>query len=313
MCSNYPRVLNSVGGLVERSLYLSCPEAARLVLTDPDAMLFEDSEAEVPPHRAAVVSSIDDTFAEHLRTTRAQITRILKERSRPFWLRMTALGLAIDKLAAHEPEFAATILEEHLQTLRRGAFEGIVGSREEAMSLQFETALELIIGRISAEYTAPRFLECYADFMRGLGWTNESTMPELLARYRFASQNYLQPFLDRHGYFFENWALNHVFRSLFPYGAKRPDQTMTIDARAESVRDSFALMAGHYAIMRTVLIGMSALYGQDLTMGHALKVVQSATKAFQHSRSFAVQMLQYFANQPGDRMRNLAALLANVQ
>src|ERR1035438_6884142 len=33
LCSTYPRVLNAIGGALERSFHLSCPEAARLLLS----------------------------------------------------------------------------------------------------------------------------------------------------------------------------------------------------------------------------------------------------------------------------------------
>ena len=35
MCATYPRVVSSIGGVTEKALSLSCPEAARLVLLNP--------------------------------------------------------------------------------------------------------------------------------------------------------------------------------------------------------------------------------------------------------------------------------------
>lgn len=43
-CATYPRILNDVDGVLERSLYLSCPEAARLVLLNKKPMQFNSSE-----------------------------------------------------------------------------------------------------------------------------------------------------------------------------------------------------------------------------------------------------------------------------
>ena len=44
MCASYPRVMNVVDGVLERSLDLSCPEAARLVLLDHSPMEFDEDE-----------------------------------------------------------------------------------------------------------------------------------------------------------------------------------------------------------------------------------------------------------------------------
>jgi lysine-N-methylase len=47
MCSAYPRVTNVVDDVLQRSLDLSCPEAARIVLLDPNPMQFDEDEG--PP------------------------------------------------------------------------------------------------------------------------------------------------------------------------------------------------------------------------------------------------------------------------
>ena len=48
MCSMYPRLMNVVDDTLQRSLDLSCPEAARLVLLDPEPMRFDSDEG--APH-----------------------------------------------------------------------------------------------------------------------------------------------------------------------------------------------------------------------------------------------------------------------
>ena len=42
---SYPRVMNVVDDVLQRSLDLSCPEAARMVLLDPNPMEFDEEEA----------------------------------------------------------------------------------------------------------------------------------------------------------------------------------------------------------------------------------------------------------------------------
>ncbi len=50
MCGRYPRGMNMVDDVLQRSLDLSCPEAARIVLLDPDPMQFDEEEG--PAHDA---------------------------------------------------------------------------------------------------------------------------------------------------------------------------------------------------------------------------------------------------------------------
>src|SRR5208282_1770811 len=44
-CATYPRLVNVVDDVMQRSLDLSCPEAARIVLLDPDPMQFDEDES----------------------------------------------------------------------------------------------------------------------------------------------------------------------------------------------------------------------------------------------------------------------------
>ena len=62
------------------------------------------------------------------------------------------------------------------------------------------------------------------------------------------------------------------------------------------MRHSFILLAVHYAIIRTVLIGMAALHKDNLGTQHVVKLVQSYSKAFLHSTSFEVAAIEYLKN-----------------
>jgi lysine-N-methylase len=305
MCSSYPRVWNRVRTTTERSLHLSCPEAARLVLTDPDAMLFEESEAEEPASRPGMVSVIDDAPARHVAAARDLIIAILKQRSRPLPSRLGALSRAVEKLAGLPPEHAPAILEEQLRS-------EVPEERAKAMpAVQLETILELIVARIGTGYTSPRFLECYSEFMQGLQWTAESSMDELVTRYRLAARTHFEPFETRHPWVFENYLINYVFRTLFPYGRRSPDRRTVTDFSEGSVKDSFLLMVTHYAIIRTILIGMSGLHGDGLNLAHVVKLVQSCTRTFQHSSLIAADMLRFIHAQPQSLSGNITLLLAD--
>src|SRR5581483_10386337 len=43
-CTSYPRARNVVNGVVEESMSMSCPEAARLAFPDPTSMEFDETE-----------------------------------------------------------------------------------------------------------------------------------------------------------------------------------------------------------------------------------------------------------------------------
>jgi lysine-N-methylase len=147
--------------------------------------------------------------------------------------------------------------------------------------------------------------------MRGLGWTAESTIEQLAGRYRHALQSYYLPFVRAHEHFFENCLLNYMFRTLFPYGRRQPDTKISIDRSGEWMKDSYLLLATHYAILRTLLIGMAALHGDSLNIKHALKLAQSCSKAFQHSNSFSSVILQFLKQNRQDSVPGVVSLVTD--
>jgi lysine-N-methylase len=310
LCSTYPRVWNMKGGRIEKSLHLSCPEAARLVLTDPDAMAFDDSPEESPSQRAGSITDVAGAADERLDQVTILATEVIKERSVPLWQRIVSLGFAVDRMAGVDATRAATILKNHLAGLRQGLFRGIFADRQAAPAYQLETVLELIVARLGKDHTPGRFLECYGEFMGGLAWTKESTMEELIDRYRQASRDYFQPFMRRNEHLLENFLISYVFRTLFPYRRRQPDQTFAIDFNKESMRNAFLALSAHYAIIRTVLVGMAALHKNELCVEHAVKLVQSYSRAFLYSETFEPLIIDFLGKNAGYATFGIAALVS---
>jgi lysine-N-methylase len=306
LCSTYPRVLNRTEGALEKSLHLSCPEAARLALSDPEAMILSERAEESLPHRAGSVSVVEGAD-ETLDRVRTLMIEVIGERSFPLWQRVLCLGFAVDRIADVDTKRAVKIMQNHVNAFRQGLFQGVFAARQAAPAYQLETVLNLIVIRLGADYTTPGFLDCYKDFMLGLAWTNESTMEDLAARYQRASEEYFQPFARAHAHLLENHLINYIFRTLFPYRRKLPDRTYAMDTSRESMKNSFLLLAAHYAIIRTVLIGMAALHKADISIDHAIKLVQSYSKAFMHSSSFETVIIESLNNP--DAAYRIAALV----
>ena len=104
MCSTYPRVMNVVDDVLQRSLDLSCPEAARLVLLDPDPMEFDEEEG--PPHDArlghlSVLTTSNGNSGkpyQYFREIRGLVIWLLQYRAYPLWKRLVILGSLCDQL-----------------------------------------------------------------------------------------------------------------------------------------------------------------------------------------------------------------------
>lgn len=80
VCQFYPRFSTEIGMRREMGLCLSCPEAARLILTNPEPIRFHEYEADAG---AVIPHDVDAALYFQLLTSRQTMLRILQDRTRP--------------------------------------------------------------------------------------------------------------------------------------------------------------------------------------------------------------------------------------
>jgi lysine-N-methylase len=81
MCATYPRIVNRVDDVLQRSLDLSCPEAARLALLNPNPIEFAGGDSDAP-----------EVDFPGLREARRRAISLLQDRSYPIATRLLMLG-----------------------------------------------------------------------------------------------------------------------------------------------------------------------------------------------------------------------------
>ena len=303
MCSAYPRITNVVDDVFQRSLDLSCPEAARIVLLDPNPMQFDEEEGPPRDPRLGHMSVLSTSAnpSRHFREIRAFVIWLLQYRAYPLWKRLAILGALCDELQeVSEDGSTSTILEQYRDAVSFNRLDDLLDNERTQPAVQLEIVLELIVGRISSDFTPARFLDCYRQFMQGLEWTERSSMSDIGIRYAEASSRYFEPFLTRHEYMLEHYLVSYVHRTLFPLGPQE-----------SSIRDHCLMLIVHYAVIQTVLIGVAGFRKIDFNTGHALHVIQSATKTFGHSLTFPAQARKILREHKIERCTGLAMLVRN--
>ena len=296
MCSAYPRVMNIVDDVLQRSLDLSCPEAARIVLLDPNPIEFDEEEGPPRDPRLANLSVLhtsngtSDKPYEHFRAIRGFVIWLLQYRAFPLWKRLVILGSLCDRLqaltAAGRNSQVLEVLDAYRDAVDRDLGGQTLNNHAPRPAAQLELVLELIVGRISSDFTGPRLLECYQKFMQAMDWTVESSMNDIGRRYAAAHAEYYAPFLGRHEHMLEHYLVSYVHRTLFPLGPQESSRGQAVHHIAHSIGEQCLLMTVYYAIVQTLLIGVAAFHKTEFGKGHAIQVIQAFTKAFEHSPSF---------------------------
>lgn len=295
-CATFPRIVNKSGYTTEISLDLSCPEAARLALLDPAPMRFYLRPAGAPTPPSVATSNNWAVTPAYFSETRRLIFSVLQNRRYSVPARLTLLAHICDKLAANtEPETVPTILDGFTYAIDNGLFDAHLSEIPANSAVQLSVVLELIVSRIQADAVPRRFLIAYAQFMQGLGWTEQSTMADISARYQEAYSNVYQPFMAKHAYILENYLVAYTFKTLFPLGGDVANRMMNVNQLGHPIRVHYLQLAAHFAIVKTLLIGLSGLHGEAFAAEHVVDTIQACSKALDHIPSFGSQVVNLLA------------------
>ncbi len=321
MCASYPRVMNVVDDVLERSLDLSCPEAARLVLLDPSPMEFDEDEGRPNVGRLGHLSMLTTSSGtsgkpyQYFREIRGLAIWLLQYRAYPLWKRLVVLGSFCDELHAMALEGrhlqTIEIVEAYRDAANRNLFDQALENHCAQPVAQLELILELIVARIGSDFTPPRFLACYQEFMQGIDWTAQSSMDDIARNFGSVHQQHYAPFMNQHEHMLEHYLVNYVHRTLFPLGPQESNRGLSVHHIATSIRDQCLRMMVHYAIIETVLVGLAGFHKAEFGSGHVVQVIQSFTKAFEHSLTFPERTLQILEEKGVKTCAGLAILIRN--
>ena len=288
ICRSYPRITRRIDGLLETALCLSCPEAARLVLLNPQ-LTAEEAGDHSRYHQSLRVrpesSRANGSPHQFLWEIRSFTLLLLRDRTYALWQRLFLLGLFCKRLdeliASRQMGLVPELLKTYAEIADKGSVRSLMDEMPTQTTLQLAVVMEVI--RRQLEMTDAghvHFRECIQDFLQGIGSDAAGLPIESLApAYGNAYAHYYHPFTEQYPFLLENYLINQVFRTRFPFGVS-PNGTPS-DAQAE-----FLTMCAHYGVMKGLLIGMAGHYGESLSTAHVVKLVSTFARAVEHCPGF---------------------------
>jgi lysine-N-methylase len=304
-CSRYPRALAQFNGRPLQALFLSWPEAARLVLLSP-RLLSADDDRDFPLENSQTLAGLQPLSLQ----LRSFAVQLLQDRAYPLWQRLFVLGIVcrrIHELTASQqmsrvPQLIGQYAEMMAQGLLRPHLDGI----PPRPGLQFDLVLGLIRRRLQIEQPEAGFAASVADFLVGIQHSPDTPPQESANHYHNAYTGYYQPFSQTHPGFLENYLINYLFRTRFPFA----DTVDCVEPAIDPLR-SHLLMALHYRVLHSLLIGAAARYGNDFSSTHAVQTVQRFARSVEHNVGFLDELKTLAAAPDFRNTDGLALLLAN--
>ena len=339
-CATFPRYIHRAGDLTEKSLTLSCPEAARLVLLDPNLLTdgFSIPDSSSIPDRSSTPDSVSATASRHgdpapqlpsassdpptkepaptlpenFWPIRTVVLNLLRNRLYPLWQRLFLIGVLcrrLDAISSGELNLAVpAFLNDFEASLASGALRPAMETLPLDRGAQLDLVLRLAGMMLHHSNVTPRFVACIKAFTAGIGNGPGATFESLTAQYILAHDSCYAPFLQSHPHIMENFLANTLLRCQFPFGREGMKSGVQ-----PAMGHEFALLTAQFALMRGLLIGVAGHHGAAFSESHVVHTVQAASKHFEHHPEFLSMVHALLVEQRMDSARGLAILLRNVE
>lgn len=292
-CATYPRIVQTIDGIEESTLALSCPEAARRVLLAP----------KLPLHATSFDNSADSsTLRGHFWTLRAATMRLLRNRAYPLWQRLYLLGILCYRIEATAPERIPELILHFEAGVHAGTMRAALGTLPADDQAQLDIVLRLAGMLLHRAYVSQRFAACVQQFTAGIGNGPGATLETLTEHYTQAFERYYEPFFERHPQILENYLVNTALHYQFPLGR---GQTV-------SPTHEFTLLVAQFTLIKGLLIGVAGAHRTEFSVEHVVYTVQTACKHFEHHAEFLAQAHTLLQESETNNLLGVAKLLRNT-
>lgn len=298
-CAIYPRVLNRVDNVVEKSATLSCPEAARLALLNEKGIHFFE-EVEPSDTRGFMNKEISTAKKNDLLwDLRIFSISLIQNRTISIENRLIILGLFYQKISTITPVDLKmqlpTMMDEYISSISDEAFLASIENIPSNISIQLNVCKSLINYRYSSGINNKRYIECLEEMLRGLAFDDEENIENVIDNYLDSYQNYYKPFAEQHSYILENFMVNYIFKNLFPYDQK-------------NFFESYIMLIVNFSLIKLHLIGM-AKYNEGLSVESVVKLIQSFSKIVDHDLKYLKDVRDVLNEVGYTTMAHMAILL----
>lgn len=300
-CHIYPRSVVQFGDRMEQSLTLSCPEAARLALTQEDAFEFVTAEFSTRQATTDIIPAAGgfDFFA--MDEVRAFTIQLFQTPALSNVERLAVVGWLcsqLDELAASGTEsHVHAVLNELTLSIENGAIQATVHQLTQQSSVAAGVFSVLFGNPQSADRSANQ--KIVLDWVsQGLGFDGNGAAPAAAA----LESNYLRGLglLHADGVTAEKilarYLLNDLLRETFPW-------------KGPSALFNYRQLLIRFGIVRLMLAATASAHNRPIDEARMVQVVQVFCRIYQHRDAFAKHSESILAGADWSTLDRLYALL----
>ncbi|MCD3298160.1 flagellin lysine-N-methylase, partial [Clostridium botulinum] len=277
ICTQYPRIYNEVEYDVEKSLTVSCPEAARLVLLSKSPMEFEEIQFE--EHNVHIDSNV--SFKNSNRSIevyknfwniRIFIISVLQNRQYSLDERLMILAFFYKELS-EENKNVKDLVDEFEVKVAQNLYKDILLKFDGNLEIKISMLIGLL--NINIENNI-KFADFTKKYLQGLDIQDyeESELEDIKFKYKLIYEKHYKNIMKDNSYILENYLVNYVFQNLMPLSS--------FDLFEECM-----VMVIYYSIIRIYLLGLREYYNEKFSEEVVVVFLQQFTKTIIHNKRYS--------------------------
>jgi lysine-N-methylase len=349
VCATYPRILHYVGPIEEKSLSLSCPEAARQVLLDPnlfkpDTQLPASSPADLLRRdvndgdlrsRPTQISSLHNAAAARMTSLpgaghisvpegtqgvqlllayfwpiRETILALVRNRNYPLWQRMFMLGVFCRRMDSIAKGELNRTIPEFLGDFEASVVAGGLTAAMDTLPVDREAQLDTVLQLAGMLLHRSNVRPRFVECVNAFT-AGIGNGPGATLQSLAAQYS-----IAHDQYYAPFMALhphimeNYLINTIIRCIFPFGREAAKPDS-ASTMTHQFALLTAQFALMKGLMIGVAGFHREALTTAHVVHTFQTSSKHFEHHPEFLKQAHALLVESRMDGARGLAILLRN--
>lgn len=293
VCTEYPRIYNSVDGNIEKSLTLSCPVAAKKVLLNKDLMEFDEvlSNEKIVDVVRCVDTQNHSYINKYFWKIRIFTIDLLQNRNYLVEDRLIILGMFYKEIS--ENSNVVEVIEKFKNRILNNGYKEILNDVSKVQDIKLHILTQIIDAKIENDANIDKeYLEFYHKARVGLGYEKENKETDLVKEYSSCYKKYYKEFILEKEYIMENFLVNYVFQNTFPVTNKK-------------LFDAYIMLAINYALIKVYLIGLSGYYKEKFLEDIIVKFIQKFSKVVMHNSNYIEWIFNSIKEEKLDTMAHM--------
>lgn len=297
-CYAYPRHVIQFGDRIEQSLTLSCPEAARLALTQDDAFEFVSADFTTRLATTTVVGSAMGFSIQAMDEVRVFLIQLFQTPSLSNTERLVTAGWLCQQIdglvGANTQTNVEPLLVEMREMVESGSIHAIVEKlhKQQATSV---TLFSILFGDKSSLGRTARQIEVLQQVRKGLGINSDLDLTIIAENYARGIK-----LLNDQGSPYDrvttHYLLNDLVRETFPW-------------KHSTAMMHYQRLLTRYGILRLMLAGVAAMTNATPDEAAIVSTTSVFCRLYQHDSSLATKSDELLAQSDWTKLEKLYSLL----